>query len=288
MIYRSIFFSVFLFLFSFFPGMSKAHSTNTGILLVTFGSSYPQAQNTYKFIESKVKAAFPNTPVYLAYTSKKIRHKLAKQGIKVDSPELALAKMLDQGFTQVVVQSLHIIPGEEFNYLKQVVKNFANLPKGFKKIVLGKPLLYSTEDLKKVVDALYPYLPNLKKQEALLFMGHGTEHAADVYYSALNYWLAKKNKNLFLATVEGTLSLDSLLPQLIQKQVKKVYLMPFMSVVGDHANNDLAGKEKDSWANLLKKHHIEPKPYLKGLGEMEKVVAIWIKHLKEAYKELEN
>lgn len=288
MSYRSIFFSLFLFLFSFFSDMGIAHSTDTGILLVTFGSSYPQAQNTYKFIESKVKATFPNRPVYLAYTSKKIRHKLAKQGIRIDSPELALAKMLNQGFTKVVVQSLHIIPGEEFNYLEQVVKSFASLPKGFKKIVLGKPLLYSTEDLSEVVNALYPNLPKLKKQEALLFMGHGTEQAADVYYSALNYWLAKKNKNIFLATVEGTLSLDSILPQLRQKQIKKVYLMPFMSVVGDHANNDLAGEGKDSWASILKKYHIESKPYLKGLGDMESVVAIWLKHLKEAYEELEN
>ncbi len=286
--YFSFIFSLFFLFFSLFSGQTLAQTAKQGILLVTFGSSYQQAEKAYELIDQKVKKAFPRTPVYWAYTSKKIRNKLAKEGKQIDSPPLALAKMLEQGFSEVVVQSLHVIPGEEFDYLKQIVNRFAHLPKGFKKISLGKPLLYSSKDVKEVVKKLYPVLPKLNKEEAFLFMGHGTEHPADVYYAGLNYWLQNKDKRLFLATVEGSIELEDILPDLRKNKIKRIYLMPFMSVAGDHAHNDLAGKEEDSWASTLTKLGFECVPYLKGLGEIESVVDIWVKHLQQAYKELDN
>ena len=106
---------------------SNAQSSKKGILLVAFGTSVSKAQISYQNIEKRVRAAFPDTPVRWAYTSYIIRQKLAKQGKQIDSVETALAKMMDEEFTHVAVQSLHTLPGEEFHALQKNASAFGNM-----------------------------------------------------------------------------------------------------------------------------------------------------------------
>ncbi|WP_456324287.1 sirohydrochlorin cobaltochelatase [Desulfonauticus submarinus] len=262
------------------------HSPKPGILLVAFGTSYPDGKRAYSFFEKEVKKAFPGIEVRWAYTSSIIRHKLAKEGKNIPSPVKALAQMMSDGFTHVAVQSLHTIPGEEYEYLEQVVEGFSVMPKGFTKIVLGTPLLYSVHDIPKVADALLKNLPSLKKGWGIALMGHGTGHRANSYYAALQYALWLKNKKVFLGTVEGWPTIREVRQELKQHKIKDVYLMPFMSVAGDHAHNDLAGDESDSWKGILSKAGFKCHPILKGTGEMKEIVEIWIEHLKHAYAKL--
>ncbi len=112
----------------------QAQSPKKGILLVAFGTSISKAQISYRNIEKKVKAAFPGIPVRWAYTSYIIRQKLAKEGKQIDSVETALAKMMDEDFTHVAVQSLHTIPGEEFHALQKNASVFGNMAEGFERI----------------------------------------------------------------------------------------------------------------------------------------------------------
>ena len=116
-----------------------------GILLVAFGSSEPSAQVSFQAIEKKVMAKYPNIPLRWAYTSHIIRTKLAKQGKVLDSPHVALAKMQDDDFTHVAVQSLHTIGGEEYHDLRRTVGAFKMMG-GFQSIILGYPLLTTQED----------------------------------------------------------------------------------------------------------------------------------------------
>lgn len=249
------------------------------ILLVAFGSSEESAQVSFENIDKSVKNAYPDIPVKWAYTSHIIRKKLAKQGEMLDSPEIALAKMIDDGFTHVAVQSLHTIAGAEYHDLRKVVGSF-NAMGSFEAIILGYPLLATQGDMVRTVDAILATIPKeRKKEEAVVLMGHGTHHPANAFYAALMFQLQLKDPNVYVGTVEGYPDLDTVLTLLKKNKIKKAYLMPFMSVAGDHAKNDMAGDEDDSWKSIISKAGIECVPVLKGTAEFDQFVDIWVDHL---------
>ena len=251
-----------------------------GILLVAFGSSLPSAQVSFENIDKKVKATYPGIPVRWAYTSSIIRKKLAGQGKYLDSPEVALAKMMDEDFTHLAVQSLHTIGGAEYHDLRRTVGAFKMMG-GFQRIVLGYPLLATQEDMQRSVKAILSIIPKERqKSEAVVLMGHGAHHPSNAFYAALAFQLQLEDPNIFVGTVEGYPEVDLILELMLQKRIKKAYLMPFMSVAGDHAKNDMAGDEDDSWKSILTKAGIQCSPILKGTAEYDVFVDIWVDHLK--------
>jgi sirohydrochlorin cobaltochelatase len=250
-----------------------------GILLVAFGSSYPSAQVSFDNIDRKVKKTYPHISVRWAYTSTKIRKKLARQGKYLDSPEVALAKMQDEGFTHVAVQSLHTIAGSEYHDLRRTVGAFKVIG-GFQRIFLGNPLLATQEDMQRTVNAILKTIPReRKKSEAVVLMGHGTHHPSNAFYAALMFQLQLKDPNIFVGTVEGYPEVDLIKELLLKKGIKKAYLMPFMSVAGDHAKNDMAGDGDDSWKSILTKAGIQCFAILKGTAEYDDFVNIWVDHI---------
>lgn len=258
----------------------KEKPVKKGILLVAFGSSEESAQISFTNIEEKTRAAFPTIPVKWAYTSHIIRHKLARQGKHLDSVETALARMADEGFTHVAVQSLHTISGAEYHDLIQVVTAFRSMG-AFEDILLGHPLLGTQEDMEKTVDALLEMIPReRKKDEAVVFMGHGTHHPANAFYCSLMFQIQLKDPHIFIGTVEGYPEISDIESLLKAKDIKTVWLMPFMSVAGDHAKNDMAGDEEDSWKSILTKAGYACKPVLKGTAEYNAFVDIWVDHIK--------
>ena len=257
----------------------KSKPKQVGILLVAFGSSEASAQVSFQNIDKAVKKRFQEIPVRWAYTSHIIRKKLAKQGKMLDSPEVALARMMDEGFTHVAVQSLHTIGGEEYHDLIKTVSGFQSMG-GFDRLILGYPLLSTQDDLERTVEAILDTIPSKRKSdEAVVLMGHGTHHPSNAFYAALAFQLQLKDPNVYLGTVEGYPELDVLMAQMEKNGVKKAYLMPFMSVAGDHAKNDMAGDEDDSWMSILSKAGFQCEPILKGTAEYEVFVDIWVDHL---------
>lgn len=271
-----------------FAGEGKhTRAPKPGILLVAFGTSVPEAVQAIDALKKRAEATFPGVPVRLAYSSKIIRDKIALEGDTRKSPAQALADMAAEGFTKVAVQSLHTIPGREYTDIKATAEAFQTMPKGIKHVSVGRPLLYTPEDIAKTAELLLPTLPAHKsKGEVVLLMGHGTEHPANACYSALQLELWKHDNKVFVATVEGTPSLDDLLPVLKRQGVHTAYLVPLMSVAGDHAHNDMAGAEADSWASKLKAVGIATKPVLIGMGNRPTIAGLWIDHLNDAYKAL--
>ena len=257
-----------------------------GILLVAFGSSEKTAQVSFENIDRKVKEAYPGIPVRWAYTSHIIREKLARKGTYLDSPEAALAKMQDQNFTHVAVQSLHTIGGAEFHDLHRTVSAFRAMG-GFEKIALGYPLMSTREDMEKVAAAVTASIPaERSKKDAVLLMGHGTHHPSNAFYAALMFQLQLDDPNIFVGTVEGYPEVDLLKQLLLKKGIKKAYMLPFMSVAGDHAKNDMAGDEEDSWVSILTGAGIKCVPVLKGTAEFDEYVAIWVDHVGESLRQL--
>jgi sirohydrochlorin cobaltochelatase len=266
----------------------KARPTKKGILLVAFGTSISKAQISYKNIERAVRAHFPDIPIRWAYTSEFIRQKLAKKGQSMDSVEMALAKMMDEKFTHVAIQSLHTIAGWEFHDLRKNAALFGQMVGGFDSIRVGYPLLSTDSDFAKVVIALLKNIPkSRKKTDAVILMGHGTSHPVNAAYAALMYHFQRKDPYVFVGTVEGSPEIAEIKEMLITQKVKTAYLMPFMSVAGDHAINDMAGEEEGSWKSILTKAGISCSPVLKGTAEYDDIVEIWVDHLAKAISGLD-
>ena len=286
---------------SLVPSPAAAAPANSGkkaILVVSFGTTYPDTlKATIEAVETKIKAEFPEYEVRRAFTSRIIIKKLAERdGIKIDTEKEALAKLQAEGFSEVIVQPLHISAGEEFDMVKEVVKQFET-NKAFDKIALGRPILYymgqenKPDDYLAAAKALELQFPamNCNCKEAVVLMGHGGVHPGNSSYAALQLKLTDAGyKNAYVYTVEGYPSLEQVITKLKAAKVKKVTLMPLMLVAGDHATNDMAGDEDDSAKNILRKAGFKVDTYLHGLGENANMQEIYVQHVKDAIAELNS
>lgn len=252
------------------------------ILIAAFGTTVPEAQKALDKVDAGVKQAFPRVEVRWGYTSTIVRNKLAKQGKDLDSPEKALVKLMDEGFTHVAVLSLHTIPGEEFHDVLHNAHLFGQMTGGFDKVLVARPLLSSHEDHVRVAKAMLQHVPaGRKPQDAVVLMGHGSEkHPSDAIYAAMNQVFGDLDPNVYVATVEGYPTIEDVMAKLEAKKIKKVYLMPFMAVAGDHALNDMAGSEPDSWMSQLTRKGIACEAVMKGTAEYPEIVEVWLDHLK--------
>jgi sirohydrochlorin cobaltochelatase len=146
---------------------------------------------------------------------------------------------------------------------------------------LGYPAMATQKDMERTVAAVIESIPkDRKKKDAVVLMGHGTHHPSNAFYAALMFQLQLKDPNIFVGTVEGYPGIDLIKEFLFKRKIKKAYLMPFMSVAGDHAKNDMAGDEEDSWKSILTKAGIQCVPILKGTAEYDSFVDIWIDHIR--------
>lgn len=259
------------------------------ILVVSFGTSYNETRKAcIESVENKIAASFPDYEIRRAFTSEKIIKKLKERdNLVIDSPAQALQKLKEEGFSQVVVQSLHVIPGAEYDEVRAVVAEYAN---DFDKIMLGRPLLYSKGDEEKnipddytaAVEAFKQQLPELTDDMAVVVMGHGSYHPANASYSCLQGVLLDMGQKVYVGTVKGYPTLDNVKKHLEANQIKKVTLMPYMLVAGDHAQNDLAGDEEDSWKSQLEKEGYTVDVYMHGLGENPAYQDIFVQNVKDA------
>ncbi|MDF2570172.1 MAG: cbiK 1 [Sporomusa sp.] len=284
---------------SVIPSLASAAPANAGkkaILVVSFGTTYPDTmKTTIEAVENKMKAEFPDYEIRRAFSSRIIIKRLAERdGIKIDTEKQALDRLKAEGFSEVIVQPMQITPGEEYELIKGVVKH-AEAAKTFDKISIGRPVLYymgqegKADDYLVAAKALEAQFPKLKKNEAVLLMGHGGPHPATATYPALQLKLQDAGyKNVFVYTVEGYPTLEGTIDKLKANKIKKVTLMPLMLVAGDHANNDMAGDEKDSHKSQLIAAGFKVDTYIHGLGENAKIQDIYVEHVKDAIAELNN
>lgn len=262
---------------------------NIGILLVAFGTSYTDAQKAYENIEVKVRKLYHDIEIRWAYTSNLIRKKIKSEGQQMDSPAEALSKFAADGYTHIAVQSLHVIPGIEYETLVETVNAFKQMPKNAEVTLLGEPLLFHHKDMVETAKAIKSIISaNGGKDEAVVFMGHGTHHQSNVFYAGFQYYLNQHSKSWLLGTVEGFPELEEIITEMKSQKLKSVNLMPFMSVAGDHAQNDMGSDEEDSWKSQLEAEGFKVNITMKGLAEYDEIIQIWIKHLQKVMKKLEQ
>jgi len=254
------------------------------ILVVSFGTSYNDTrENTIGAIEKQITAQYPDYEVRRAFTSQIIIDKLSsRDGLEIDNLPQAMERLVSDGIGTLVVQPTHVMNGYEYEEMMEAVSPYEDR---FASVKYGAPLLSSVEDYEKVIAALVKDLGSIPKDEAVVFMGHGTHHFANATYAALDYMLKDLGyNNIFVGTVESYPSLDTVLKKVGEYGAKKVTLLPLMIVAGDHATNDMAGDEEDSWKTAFKSKGYEVNCVLKGLGEYQAIRDIYAEHVDAAIK----
>ena len=254
-------------------GMKKA------ILAVSFGTSHEDTRKvTIDAIEQDMQAALPGCPLYRAWTSQMIIKKLKKRdSVHIHTVKEAMEQMRKDGITDVLVQPTHVINGIENDLMKEDALSYQEY---FHSISFGDPLLTGEQDSLAVIEAITQEFSGLKKDEALVLMGHGTTHFSNAVYAALDHTLKDRGfPNIFLGTVEAYPSMEALLKMVNAYKPSKVILAPFMIVAGDHAKNDMAGDAPGSWYSQFQTAGYKVEPVLKGLGEYPGIRKIFVEHL---------
>ena len=273
---------------SYRGGAAGNQGKKEAILAVSFGTSFAEARvSAIEAIEKAFEEAFPEIPVYRAWTSGMIRRKLLRtEGMEIDGVPEAMERMLRDGVTDVLIQPTHIVNGIENEQMKADALAWQDQ---FHSITFGTPLLTSQEDCRQVIEAVAQEFAGLGPEEALVLMGHGTTHYANSVYAALDYQFKDSgHPNIYLGTVEAYPSMESLLSMLRVARPSRVVLAPFMIVAGDHARNDMAGEEEDSWKHRLESQGFSVSCVLKGLGEYPAIRRILVEHLRDAKERAEE
>ncbi len=266
----------------------EADSADTAILVVSFGTSYNESRElTIGGIENAIAEAYPQYEVRRAFTSQIIIDKLKdRDGIEIDNVEEALDRAVADGIKNLVVQPTHLMNGYEYTDLADALNEYADK---FDQTVMGEPLLSSDADFDAVAKAITDKLASYDDGEtAICFMGHGTEADSNGVYAKMQEVLTNAGfENFYIGTVEAEPSLDDVIATLAQKGIyKKVVLEPLMVVSGDHANNDMAGDEDDSWKSILTKEGYEVECILEGLGQVPAIQQIYVEHVGAAIDSL--
>ena len=258
------------------------------LLVVSFGTSYNDSRRlTIGAIENALEEAFPDFSVRRAFTSQIIiDHVSQRDGEGIDNVTQALDRAVENGVKTLVVQPTHLMSGYEYNDLADELAEYAD---AFESIAMGVPLLDTDDDFLTVADALAEATAAFNDGEtAICLMGHGTEAESNEVYAKMQTVMDKAgHNNIFIGTVESTPSVEDVLAMVQAGNYKKVVLRPMMIVAGDHANNDMAGDEPDSWKSIFEAAGYEVTCVVEGLGSLGEIQSLIVQHAQAAVDSLQ-
>ena len=273
------------------------------ILVVSFGTSFNDSRVIdIGGVEKAITKAFPDYVVRRAFTSQIIiNHILARDGEKIDNVEEALERAKKSGVKELIVQPTHLMHGAEYDELTETLSQYKD---SFESIKVAEPLLGAdspdgtiADDKKEVAKAVvystlygcgFDTIEEAKeKKRAFVFVGHGTSHSAKVAYKKMQDVMdGLSYENVFIGTVEGEpegTSCEDIIKAVKDKGYESVTLRPLMVVAGDHANNDIAGDDDDSWVSMFRKAGIENlECVVNGLGSIDAIQEIYVSHTGNA------
>ena len=275
------------------------------ILVVSFGTSFNDSRVAdIKGVEDAIAAANPDWSVRRAFTAQIIiNHIQARDGEKIDNMDQALERAVANGVKNLVVQPTHLMHGAEYDEMVEAVNAYQDK---FESIKIAEPLLGEVgasatdinEDKKAVAETLTAEAVKVagfdsieaadEAGTAFVFMGHGTSHTANVSYSQMQAQMEELGyKNVFIGTVEGEpedTACEAVIEKIAEAGYKNVVLRPLMVVAGDHANNDMAGSDDDSWLSMFNASGKFEKvdTQISGLGSIQGIEEIYVAHTADA------
>lgn len=259
------------------------------LLVVSFGTSYNDSRRlTIGAIEGAIADACPDYSVRRGFTSQIIiDHVKRRDNVSIDNVTEALDRAVANGVKTLVVQPTHLMNGLEYNDLVDEIAQYSD---AFEQVSIGEPLLSSDEDFQAVAQAIVDATKEYDDgKTAICFMGHGTEAESNQIYAKMQSVLTDMGcTNYFVGTVEATPSLDDVLKLVQEGDYERVVLEPLMVVAGDHANNDMAGDDADSWKSTFEAAGYEVVPVVRGLGELEAIQKIYVQHAQAAIDALKQ
>ena len=258
-------------------------TTKPVLLAVSFGSSHNDTREAcIGAVEQALEEAFPAYEVRRAFTSRKIIRILeTREGEKIDTVQEALDRLLADGVEEVLVQPTHVMPGFEFDDTMETVEAYRGR---FRSLKVGGPLLREDADYAALIRVLVRETEAWNQPgTALVLMGHGTEHPANSTYALMEQKLHEAgHTNYLVGTVEGSPTIEDVVERLKTMDVQKVVLLPMMLVAGDHAKNDMAGDDEDSWRTILVRAGYTVECLLAGMGQYEGVRQLIVDHARQA------
>ena len=273
------------------------------ILVVSFGTSFNDSRAAdIKGIEDAIQAAYPDWSVRRAFTAQIIiNHVQARDGEKIDNMEQALERAVANGVKQLVVQPTHLMHGAEYDEMCDAIDKVRDK---FESVEIAEPMLGEVGSDAAVINADKEAVAKAVVAAALsesgyestaaakeagvayVLMGHGTAHVAKVTYSQMATQMDKLGyENVFIGTVEGEpedTSCEAVIAAVKEAGYTTVVLRPLMVVAGDHANNDMAGADEDSWKTMFEAAGLTVNCQISGLGRIADVQALYVAHTKAA------
>ena len=275
------------------------------ILVVSFGTSFNESRaEDISGIEKAIQAAYPDWSVRRAFTAQIIiNHVQAREGYAIDNMQQALDRAVANGVKNLILQPTHLMHGAEYDEMVEAVEAYKDK---FESVRISEPLLGTVgaaasevntdkEAVAKAItaealkDAGFDSTDAAAEEKvAFVFMGHGTSHTAKVTYSQMQTQMQNLGyKNVFIGTVEGEpeeTSAEAVIEAVKAEGYTKVVLRPLMIVAGDHANNDMAGDDEDSWKSMFTAAGFAVDAQISGLGRIEDVQKLYISHIEDVLK----
>ena len=270
-----------------FTGCSSSNTDTDkkALLTVSFGSSFIDNRTAaIDATEEVITAAFPDYEHFSAFTSQIIIDVYKdRDNIEYKNVAQQIEAIYKDGYGEVLVVPTHVINGAEYDEMMAALDGY---DEKFAEFNVSTPLLTSAADYETVASAMASEFPETDAKTAIVLMGHGTHHHANSAYGSLDY-VFKHNgmENVFVGTVEGTPTYEDVLGDLQAGGYEKVILMPMMVVAGDHAHNDMAGDEEDSWKVMFKSEGFDVDYVMQGLGELDAIQQLYVDHAKKALTE---
>ena len=275
------------------------------LLVVSFGTSFNDSRaEDIGGIEKALQTAYPDWSVRRAFTAQIIiNHVQARDDEKIDNMDQALERAVNNGVKNLIIQPTHLMHGAEYDELKEAVDNYKDK---FESVTIAEPLLGEVgddatvinDDKKAVAEAITAQAVESSSYDSLdaaeadgtafVFMGHGTSHTAKISYSQMQTQMNELGyKNVFIGTVEGEpeeTSCENVIEAVKAAGYKKVVLRPLMVVAGDHANNDMAGDDDDSWKSQFEASGAfdEIDTQIEGLGRIDAIEQLYVQHTQAA------
>ncbi|WP_350454458.1 sirohydrochlorin cobaltochelatase [Slackia heliotrinireducens] len=256
---------------------------NKALLVVSFGTSAPGvAERTIGAVERALAQAMPERAFYSCWTSRVICAKVEREtGVHHMQLAEALDAMATAGVSDVLVQPTHLMQGRENRVMLETLREHAG---DFDRICLGNTLLTCDDDCTALARAICSVFAEMRGGDALVLMGHGSAFGGNEAFSRMQQAFGRVGQDdVVVATVEGEPSFADALAFVEARKPSRIWLAPLMMVAGDHAQNDMAGSDPDSWASQLAARGYEVLPVLRGLGEYPEVQSLFVKHAQCAY-----